>query len=703
VTVSPTGGSFGMNASNTNGSSEWTTSPSSIVTTGGLSINVGGVTTLTGSKIESQTKDMRFTTGSLVVNDLKNNDELHVFGGGFNAGFGTSKDKDGKDKTNYTGSVNIDIQDKDKEGIVRATIGGGTIEIGSGMTPDKAHDLLALLNRDPKKFVEQTKNQNDSLKADIDIAALVNLPENLSKLTKLLTALATPVPDDVKDQGVEAEKLFKRMLLSGVSPEKATALSETPEFEKAANHAQFVADKITAGQKVTLLDQALLASLEGKAYGPDAEFPQGSISVPCTTGPTKCRIALDKLKELMNDDQKKELIFRLLQDGAKYADHAFKDKDKDENTAQTMTKAGVAINILLDCMREEPKIFSEFVRTFGNDLDLLARGTNETGKGLRIIAKAIDDGISKDALSVIISANSSKEKDLLRGIESWSLHTASAIKEAAIWAAKLSPAYMLTQDGQDNLNKTLMVIDYIKNNRSQVSDDIYNGVTNSLSKMWAGDTYEIGAHILDVAGFAALVKDAVVFSVRAGTMTVEAATAFAARNGIELDGTMIRRFLKDDSGCVGCVKPVEPIKPTDPVIEKPTIDPLVLTNEQLGDLVARGEWVNPSTNMIEKMPAGMKSSIDHVFPQSKITDLTDYNKLTRAQQLELLNDPYNLQLMTQSYNSSKGAKVNSGDPATWWNTYKGNPVNPEYSSWLADRQAASFEYFKDKIKKLTNK
>jgi hypothetical protein len=235
VTISPagvpTGGSFGMNASNTNGSKLWAGTPSSVVTTGGLSVNVTGNTALVGSMVNSQTGDMTFKSGSLTAIDLANNDELHTLGGGFQVGFG---------KSGFTGSVSLDIEDKDREGIVRATIGAGTIEIGAGMTPDKARDLLTLLNRDPLKFVEITKDQNDVLKADLDIGALVKLPENIKNIGNLLTALATPVPQSASDFGDNGVKLFKKLILMGATPEEATKTTESKEFEGVLKlHANF--------------------------------------------------------------------------------------------------------------------------------------------------------------------------------------------------------------------------------------------------------------------------------------------------------------------------------------------------------------------------------------------------------------------------------------------------------------------------------
>jgi hypothetical protein len=331
------------------GSKLWAGTPSSLVTTGGLSVNVTGNTALVGSMVNSQTGDMAFKTGSLTAVDLVNNDELHVLGGGFQVGFG---------KSGFTGSVSLDIQDKDREGIVRATIGAGTIEIGAGMTAEKARELLAVLNRDPAKFVEITKDQNDVLKADLDIGALVKLPENIKNIGNLLIALATPVPDDVKDQGEEAEKLFKRLLLSGMSPEVAIQKSETEEFKRFVNTLNFAAEKLENGQKLTAFEQAMLA--KGESLFLDPTSGETMVRVPCNTSGV-CEIALKAFKGQMSDEKMKEFILSGLKGDLTG------DIDKKDITA-----VKVQFQILLKCSIDEPVVFNQFMKDYATEARMLA-------------------------------------------------------------------------------------------------------------------------------------------------------------------------------------------------------------------------------------------------------------------------------------------------------------------------------------------
>jgi hypothetical protein len=256
---------------------------------------VTGNTALVGSMVNSQTGDMRFKTGSLTAVDLVNNDELHVLGGGFQVGFG---------KSGFTGSVSLDIQDKDKEGITRATIGAGTITIGSGMTPDKARDLLAVLNRDPAKFVEITKDQNDVLKADLDIGALVKLPQNIANIGYLLTTLATPVPDDIAAQGSEAVKLFKTALLNGMTEAEIKEYIESEDFNAHLKQRQLVIDLQKANANPEITAMALFMSLKGEKAYYDEDSGTMKLAGDCSQSSfaKPCGLPLDELAKKAKDD-----------------------------------------------------------------------------------------------------------------------------------------------------------------------------------------------------------------------------------------------------------------------------------------------------------------------------------------------------------------------------------------------------------------
>ncbi len=110
------------------------------------------------------------------------------------------------------------------------------------------------------------------------------------------------------------------------------------------------------------------------------------------------------------------------------------------------------------------------------------------------------------------------------------------------------------------------------------------------------------------------------------------------------------------------------------------------------------KWRNPLTNQIEDIPPGMNLHKDHLFPIKEIEDLRDFGKLSPAQQKQLLNDPMNYQPMEGSMNCSKGCKV-EGTP-NQWDTYKGQPLSPEYKQWLEKEQDKMKIHFEELIKNM---
>jgi hypothetical protein len=107
------------------------------------------------------------------------------------------------------------------------------------------------------------------------------------------------------------------------------------------------------------------------------------------------------------------------------------------------------------------------------------------------------------------------------------------------------------------------------------------------------------------------------------------------------------------------------------------------------------KWRNPLTGKLEDIPAGTKFHKDYVFPQAEIKRLDGYNELSPSQRTALLNDPKNFQPLNGSMNCSKGCKVNGG--ANQWDTYKGQPLNPQYKSWLQDQQLGMERHFQSRI------
>ena len=108
---------------------------------------------------------------------------------------------------------------------------------------------------------------------------------------------------------------------------------------------------------------------------------------------------------------------------------------------------------------------------------------------------------------------------------------------------------------------------------------------------------------------------------------------------------------------------------------------------------ATGTYVDPISNQV--VPSNTTLAADHIYPQSAIKQLPGFDQLSQADQSSLLNDSINTQGLPQTYNSSKGAQL----PGQW-QTYKGQPLDPNYVMNDANRADALRQYFIDKIASL---
>jgi filamentous hemagglutinin len=208
--ISQTGGSLSMGASNTNGTSSWTV-PSSIETIGSLSVNVGKATTVTGAMMNSSLGALNLTTNTLVVADLRDVDQLNTTGGGFSAGYST----DSKGKTSPTGSVNINLENKDKQGVTHGTIGAGNITVRSLSATEQAA-LLADINRDPTKFTQVIVDNWDALRAEVDFTNIAALPDTLKNFGEALKRIDSFLAEKFPEFTEKQKRNFEKALIAGV-------------------------------------------------------------------------------------------------------------------------------------------------------------------------------------------------------------------------------------------------------------------------------------------------------------------------------------------------------------------------------------------------------------------------------------------------------------------------------------------------------
>jgi len=92
---------------------------------------------------------------------------------------------------------------------------------------------------------------------------------------------------------------------------------------------------------------------------------------------------------------------------------------------------------------------------------------------------------------------------------------------------------------------------------------------------------------------------------------------------------------------------------------------------------SQGEYIDPLTNKVLKTAETL--SADHIFPKARIKELAGFNKLTLAEQSEVLNNLANFRGLPQSLNASKGSRID-------WSKYRGQPLDPEYATELANLQ-----------------
>src|SRR5690606_16177027 len=103
-------------------------------------------------------------------------------------------------------------------------------------------------------------------------------------------------------------------------------------------------------------------------------------------------------------------------------------------------------------------------------------------------------------------------------------------------------------------------------------------------------------------------------------------------------------------------------------------------------------WLHPVTGAMEVIPDTARVHVDHVLPKNYILNkIPEFKTLPAAMQKHLLDSADNLQPMLVSANCSKGCKVqwiNGG-----WQTWNGQPINPDYKKYLENAQVE----FREKI------
>ena len=269
ATIGPGAGISGsVGYGQTTGKTNWVEQQTSITGKNKVDIRTENHTQLDGALIAADNGNLKLDTGTLGFSDIAGEDKEHGYylnvGGTYNAGSngGTAQDGSqlGKGKEGQAGgSVEGWNYEKDREQIVRATVGAGEIVVRKDA--ETGADSTAGLNRDVSKAYEITKDEEertDLYVSDSSINAVLHPIVTVQEWTKAFlnydqTALANfnraasalnvvvnrvdnilGRPMDARAQAAAgkdlAESTLEALLLSGKSRKDAMAMMGDPAF-----------------------------------------------------------------------------------------------------------------------------------------------------------------------------------------------------------------------------------------------------------------------------------------------------------------------------------------------------------------------------------------------------------------------------------------------------------------------------------------
>uniref|UniRef100_UPI0006856478 polymorphic toxin-type HINT domain-containing protein n=1 Tax=Zooshikella ganghwensis TaxID=202772 RepID=UPI0006856478 len=120
------------------------------------------------------------------------------------------------------------------------------------------------------------------------------------------------------------------------------------------------------------------------------------------------------------------------------------------------------------------------------------------------------------------------------------------------------------------------------------------------------------------------------------------------------------------------------------------------TTQKMRDSVKGKQYLDPLTNKLVTPGKDVVMSPDHVYPVSKIREMTGFNRLTKSQQQAIVHDTVgldNIQALPKSLNESKSNLIGRD-----WKTYKGEALDPNYLMNLEERQIAARDRIQKQIK-----
>ncbi|MEH3021628.1 MAG: hemagglutinin repeat-containing protein [Pseudomonas oryzihabitans] len=221
----------------TNGQTNWVNRQTGITAADSLNIRTGNHTQLDGAVLASDNGNLKLDTGSLGFRDIAGEDREHGYylnvGGTYGLSNGSSGSTNaqqdpsqvGKGKTGVNGwSVEGYDYQKDREQIVRATVGAGEITVRQDA--ETGQDSTAGLNRDKDHSSEITKDESsrtDFYASDSSIKAVADPKTTTDVWAKQLTEYDKTAAQNFKEVGLVIGNQLDAFLHPGAGAEAIKA------------------------------------------------------------------------------------------------------------------------------------------------------------------------------------------------------------------------------------------------------------------------------------------------------------------------------------------------------------------------------------------------------------------------------------------------------------------------------------------------
>jgi hypothetical protein len=209
--ATPTGGSLGGSFSE--GSRQYTDTPTTVIADERLDAYAGRNTVLAGAGMWSKTGKLKLDTGDLVFDNYVNRDTFVAVSGSVSAG------------VNRPWDASFSARYRNEQGLTFATLGAGDLNIRNRPRLD-----LSGLNRDVANMTRVTSSTSWAFA--IPSLNLAKLQQDIQNSANYVNALTANVPQKAKDEGEHGVKLFQTALLYGMSQEQARAYLGSPVFQE---------------------------------------------------------------------------------------------------------------------------------------------------------------------------------------------------------------------------------------------------------------------------------------------------------------------------------------------------------------------------------------------------------------------------------------------------------------------------------------